>query len=351
MTLIVSAAIVAVIVTLLFRRMVIRRLAVMESSFQAIAHGNGDLKSRVRVSGNDEIDRLGIHFNSVLEKLHASLVQVAAESEQITTSSKHLADASSVAADRVSDQESATEQVAEAVTKVSSAISAVADSAAKAASIAESVASEGKIGSATLASTIGAIDKLASDAQSVTQSLARLGANTDQIGGVVGVIRGIAEQTNLLALNAAIEAARAGENGRGFAVVADEVRTLSQRTQQSTQEIHQMIAKLQEGVKGVVQLISSNDVATKQVASQAGEAGRAISSIMQAISTLASVSAEIAASTSEQRRVIGDIDRSIVAISQATTETAASVAASNDAGHSLQKVAEQLSTITRSFNL
>lgn len=109
------------------------------------------------------------------------------------------------------------------------------------------------------------IKKLNQEMQSVVgmientvQSIAELNQENKQIEGILSTIRDISENTNLLALNAAIEAARAGEHGKGFAVVASEVKKLADNSKQSTEEIAQIIRKVQEKTKHLEMQIETN---------------------------------------------------------------------------------------------
>ena len=110
------------------------------------------------------------------------------------------------------------------------------------------------------------ITKLSNELESSNELVKQLEAGSQNINEILNVIKGIAEQTNLLALNAAIEAARAGDAGRGFAVVADEVRKLASQTQDSTNNIQEVIEKLQTISKSVVSTVqNSRDMAIESV--------------------------------------------------------------------------------------
>jgi len=65
-------------------------------------------------------------------------------------------------------------------------------------------------------------------------------------------IRYIGEEAEMLALNAAIEAARAGDAGRGFAVVADSMKLLAKNSQDTTNEILEIVNQSDKIINSIV---------------------------------------------------------------------------------------------------
>ncbi|WP_296264202.1 methyl-accepting chemotaxis protein [Pseudomonas sp. UBA6562] len=214
-----------------------------------------------------------------------------------------------------------TEQVAAAVNQMASTTQEVASHVQRTADATQQANRLTSQGRTIAGETREAIERLSSAVGETGRTVTQLAQDSNEIGGVVDVIKGIADQTNLLALNAAIEAARAGEMGRGFAVVADEVRQLAQRTAESTGQIHGLIAKLQQTASNAVQTMESGHRQAQEGVERVMQADEALVGISEAVANITDMTTQIAAATEEQTAVADEISRNISTIADLADET------------------------------
>lgn len=252
----------------------------------------------------------------------------------------------------VSDQQSArTNAVATAINQLNASSSEIAQNASSASAQASHGTKMSAASREALQANIHAITELSDKMEESSAAIAKLDDNTRNIEQILEVIKGVTEQTNLLALNAAIEAARAGEAGRGFAVVADEVRGLAQRTQDSAQEIENMIEVLQKGTQDVVDVISQSQQTSESCVKTAHEAEAHMQDVDTAIAEMDSVNHSVASATEEQTTVIKTLDNDIHDISDLNQQGIQHLRDTGAACTALQEQFERLEAMVQRFKV
>ncbi len=341
----------AACVYLLFKILVVRPTVETTGRIHELATGGGDLTVRLPVNQTDEIGDLRQSVNDFIQHLQnmitiivSDVEQLAVESAQLRASGNEL----SLAADTQSQESS---QVATSVTQMSASVHEVArnsNAAADETRVATELANNGR---AIVDETATTIRKLANEVEEASMVIKQLATDSNDIGSVLDVIRGIAEQTNLLALNAAIEAARAGEQGRGFAVVADEVRTLASRTQHSTQEIQQMIERVQSSANNAVIAMDSGCTQAQLTVEKAAEADNALQEIGHIIEKINAMNSQIATAAVEQTAVSEEINRNIESINFSSEKTAVGATQVATASDLLSELSSRLKDLVSQFKV
>ncbi len=314
-----------------------------------IAEGDGDLSKELPVDGKDEVAMLADAFNRFVRSMRDLVSQVSESVHSVGSSAEELATTAEHTSASIKNQQLETSQIATAMTEMSSTVHEVAQNTAETAKSAETAEKQAEQGQRVVSGAVASISGLVSEVQAASEIVQRVDADTSRIGTVLDVIRGIAEQTNLLALNAAIEAARAGEQGRGFAVVADEVRSLARRTQESTEEIHDMIESLQGSVGDTVRAMETSADRAQESQEQADRVREVLQEITQSMDTISKMSAQIATAAEQQSHVAEDINKSVANISQVAEQTAADAVKTSSSSSALAGHADSLVKLVGRF--
>jgi methyl-accepting chemotaxis protein len=295
------------------------------------AEEEGRRAEAARIAALDVAERLG----QVADLLAASSDELAATIEQTTRGA--------------SRQTERTGETATAMGQMSATVSEVAKNASEASRMSDQTRQTAMGGSKVVEEVVAAITDIQQRTRALTENMAALGRQAEDIGQIMGVIGDIADQTNLLALNAAIEAARAGEAGRGFAVVADEVRKLAEKTMTATAQVGRAITDIQQGARQSIHSVDETARAIDSATGMAKASGGAMGQIVtladdtsRQVTSIAAAAEEQSASSEQIGRAVGDLEHIAADIAQAMDRSGAAVRELSDRARDIRQLIREM---------
>ncbi|MHA2879330.1 methyl-accepting chemotaxis protein [Vibrio campbellii] len=318
----------------------------MKQLMNQLAHG--DL--RLNISQADE-GSLKQTLNTTASNLTVMIKDISDASSQLAATSEELSVVTEQSEQSLHVQNDELQQAVTAIHQMTSSIGEVAGSASSV-SVSAAEANQGcQQELQRIMKTVHTVSGLVEQVDEGNHNVVQLAEQVREISTLLDVIRGVADQTNLLALNAAIEAARAGESGRGFAVVAEEVRNLAQRTQVSTEQIEEMVHKVNQQAEQTEAIINNCKLVAGETMEQVQETGAMIETVVGTMEKIHRQTSSVSQATEEQAKVSGGIDSSLVTIQDLATQNVSGAHETSASSRELARVAVNLKEIVDDFKV
>lgn len=287
----------------------------------ALELAKGDMTRKLNTNRKDEFRLLMVDLEKMRVSWQESISKVISSAEKLKDVIGTLTNTSGLISNTASDNQNRALTVATSDDMVSTTQD-IAKNCEHASAAAEESAKATETSVAKIQNVIDKINEQVIKSRSDAQLVQKVSDQAQKIGSIVQTIDDIAAQTNLLALNAAIEAASAGEACKGFAVVADEVRALASRTSNSTQEITNMVQKVQADAGQADEAMQISTKVMDSLANESGEIEEILNTLTTKVNEVTGQITQIATATEQQTVATSEISSNMKQITDGSKELA-----------------------------
>ncbi|MDI3282630.1 CHASE3 domain-containing protein [Polyangium sp. 15x6] len=268
--------------------------------------------------------------------------RIGAAAARMRLAARELEAAATQQASSTNEQVATSQQVSVTIRELTVTSRQIAESAVQVSRLAEDTSSAARGGDETVTAARETVEGTRKRVDQVVTHMVGLNQRSQEIGGIVDIIRELAEQTNILAINATIEAVGAGDAGRRFGVVADEIRKLADRVAGAARNIQHLVEQVRGATNATVMATEDGAKSVEASTRRFTDVGTSFERIRTYVVDTARSSREIEASTRHQTTAMEQVNQAMLSVSEAAREVQTSAKQTLQTASELSNVSEEL---------